>query len=193
MLDATGRIEQVDSVQSALVAGGDGDPVFGNLLDLDQVPLQRRDRHLSVLLLRLEQDDGANTVGIVRGGLGQRHSRRNGAVHRVLPSVVLGEHDRQLDHFLCLQLARCDAVHDVGVEPRRRGELDDGAGVHPCLHLARQAGVTAFCASSTIIRGRWRCIRLAKENFGLPLSSVSSPCRVVAGRVKWGSMSSLCA
>jgi hypothetical protein len=74
------------------------------------------------------------------GFLGQRGARGDRPVHRVLPGVVLGQHDRQLDHLFELQLLRRHAVQDVGVEPRRRRELDDRGRVHPRLHLARQAG-----------------------------------------------------
>ena len=58
---------------------------------------------------------------------------------------MLGEQDRQLDHGLRLQLPGGDAVQDVaeGAAPvvaRGGGELDDRAGVHPCLHLPGEAG-----------------------------------------------------
>ena len=48
-LDRALRIEQVDAVQLALIAGRHGDLLLGDLLDLHQVLLQHLDRHLLVL------------------------------------------------------------------------------------------------------------------------------------------------
>ena len=86
---------------------------------------------------------GTDVVWVAFGRPGQRGARRDGPVHRVLPSVMLREHDRQLDHLLELQLLRRHAVQDVAqsspiLVPRRRRQLDDGAGIHPRLHLTRQ-------------------------------------------------------
>ena len=61
----TGAVEQVDAVEFALVAGGNGDFAFRDLLNVHQVIFQSRDCYLLVFRLRLEQDDGTDVVGIV--------------------------------------------------------------------------------------------------------------------------------
>ena len=66
------RSKQVDAIQFALVACGHGDLVFGDLLALHQVLLQHLDRHLLVLGLRLEQDDGSDVRCVLLGFLSQR-------------------------------------------------------------------------------------------------------------------------
>ena len=64
---------------------------------------QRPDRYFLVFRLRLEKDDRPNIVGIVLCGLGQRGAGLDGPVHRILPGVVLGKHDGQLDHVRALE------------------------------------------------------------------------------------------
>lgn len=123
-----------------MVAGGDGDLGLWNLLDLHQVLFQHLDRYLLILGLGLEQDNRTDVVRIILGGLGQCGAGIDGAVHRVLPGVMLGQHDRQLDHFLQLQFLRRHAVQDVGIEAGSGGEFDDGAWVDARLHVAGQAG-----------------------------------------------------
>ena len=60
--------KQVDAIQFALIAGGHGDLVLG---DLARPPsgcfFQHLDRHLLVLRLRLEQDDGSDVRRILLG------------------------------------------------------------------------------------------------------------------------------
>ena len=140
VLDRAVRVEQVDAVQFALVAGRHRDAVFGHLLHVDQVPFQRLDRYLLVLLLRLEQDDGADAAGLLLRHRGECGALGDRAVHRVLPRVVLGQDDRQLDHLLALQFLRTHAVQNVGLGPWRGRELHDGAWIYARLHLARQTG-----------------------------------------------------
>ena len=145
VLDRAGAIEEIDAVQLALVAGGDGDPVRRDAFVLRQVRLQRPDRHLLVPRLGLEEDEGPDVVRILLRALGERGAGGDGAAHRALPGVVLGEQDRQLDHRLRLQLPGGDAVQDVAeraapVVARGGGELDDRARVHPRLHLPGEAG-----------------------------------------------------
>ena len=101
---------------------------------------QRPDRYVLVFRLRLEQDDRPDIVGVVLRRLGQHGAGFDGAVHRVLPGVVLGKHDGQLDHVGALEFLGADAVQDVRFRARRCRELDHGARVHPRLHVARQAG-----------------------------------------------------
>ena len=57
--------------------------------------------------------------------------------------------------------------------------------------ISRVRPVTALCASSTIIRGRCRCSRLAKENLMSPLSIFSRPDAACGTAEKCGSSSSL--
>ena len=140
VLDGTAPIEEIDAVELPLIAGRDRDLLRRDPFDLDQVPLQRLDRHLPVLRLCLEQHDGADAAGLSLRRPGQPGARGDRAVHRVLPILVLGQHDRQLDHLLPLQLLRRHAVQDVRLRLRSRRELDDGARVHPRLHLPRQPG-----------------------------------------------------
>lgn len=64
---------------------------------------QRLDRDFLVLLLRLKQDNGPDSVGIVLGGLGQRDTSGNRAADRVLPGVVLGQEDRQLNQIFAFE------------------------------------------------------------------------------------------
>ena len=64
VLDGTGRVEQVDAVELALRAGGDGDPALRHALDLDQMSLQRRSRDLAVLRLRLKQRHRADIAAV---------------------------------------------------------------------------------------------------------------------------------
>src|SRR3546814_8209161 len=52
VLDGARRVEEVDAVEPALVAGGDGDLLRWNVLRLDQMLLQHLDRHLLVPLDR---------------------------------------------------------------------------------------------------------------------------------------------
>ena len=90
--------------------------------------------------MSLEQNDGSEVVGVPFGGFGQRRSFRNRAVDRVLPGVVLRQHDWQFDHILAFEFLGSDAVQDVRLGPGCGGKLDNRARVDPCLHLARQAG-----------------------------------------------------
>ena len=140
VLDGAGRVEQVDAVELALRAGGDGDLLFRDPLRLHQVPLQRLGRDLAVLRLRLEQRDGADVAAVPLRLLRQLGAGGDGGAHGALPDVVFGQGDGQLDHLRALQFLGRGAVQDVGVQPRRRREFDHRAGVHPRLHLPRQPG-----------------------------------------------------
>ena len=104
------------------------------------MPLQRRDRHLAVFRLRLEQHDRAEIVPVAGRGSRQPGAGGHRVAHGVLPVGVLQKDDRQLDHLLGLQFPGRNAVQDVRVEPWRRREFDNRARVHPSLHLAGQAG-----------------------------------------------------
>jgi hypothetical protein len=109
------------------------------LLDLDEVLLQRVNRDLLILRLRLEQDDRAYVVGLAFRRHFQRRPLRNRVAHRILPGTVLGEHDRQLDHLGGFKLLGRHAVQDIGVRSWRRCELDNRAWIRASLHLAREA------------------------------------------------------
>ena len=145
VFDRAGAVEEVDAVQLPLVAGRDRDLLPRDPFDLRQVGGQRLDRHLLVLRLGLQEDEGPDVVRLVLRARGERRAGGDGPAHRPLPGIVLGEEDRQLDHRLRLQLPGRDAVQDVVDRPalpvpRGGGELDDRRGVHPRLHLPREAG-----------------------------------------------------
>ena len=145
VLDSASSVEEINAIQFPLVTGRDRDPFRCDAFHLNQICLQRIDRHLLIPRLSLEEDQWTDVVGVAARTFRERSASRDGAAHRSLPGIVFGELDRQLDHRLGLELPGRDAVQDV-VEPAAfpvaggGGELDDRARVHPCLHLPGEAG-----------------------------------------------------
>ena len=70
-LDGAGAVEQIDAIQLALVAGGDGDALGRDLFILDQVLLDRLDVGGLVAVLGLNQQQRPDVVRLAGGQLGQ--------------------------------------------------------------------------------------------------------------------------
>ncbi|OIQ73663.1 hypothetical protein GALL_446960 [mine drainage metagenome] len=136
-----GTVEQVDAVEFLLCPGGHRDLALGDVLFIEQVLAHHIDRGLIALGCRLDQDDGADVVGLrLRRGL-QLVAGANGVGHTVAPTLrMLGQHDRQLDHLLGLQLLGAHMVQHVVARNRRGGEFDDAARVHPPERLEEALG-----------------------------------------------------
>ena len=128
-IDSTGGIEQVDPVQFPLVSGGDCDPLRRDLLPLDQLVSEHSDRYVPVPAFRLEQGDRTQEVGLVLRDFLETCDRKQGVPDRRLPGLVLGEHDRKLDHLLGLEFRRGHPVENVaagtGTRVGSRREFDE--------------------------------------------------------------------
>ena len=113
VLNRTAPIKQVKAVEFALFAGRHRNRAGRDMLNPGQMRLQHPGRDFPALLLGLKQNDGPDVVGVTAGRLGQRGPPGNRRVDRVLPVVMLGQHDRQRDHVRSLQLLGGDAVQNV--------------------------------------------------------------------------------
>ena len=124
-------VEQVHTVQPALVAGGDNDLGRRGMAFVYQVLAQHVRRDFAALVLRLKQHDGPQGARLFAGLAFQMPAAQHRVAHSVWPALMFGQHHRQLDHVFGLQLARADAVQQVGLARHRRGrQLQNGAGRH---------------------------------------------------------------
>ena len=91
------------------------------------------------LVLRLKQCQRADVAGVAFGGLGQPRPCLDGVMHGGTPVGMLGEHDRQLNHFSGLHLGGGGAEQDIATASRvvagRRGELNDAGRFERGQHL----------------------------------------------------------
>ena len=138
-------VEQIDAVQLALVAGGDGDALGRDLLVLDEILLHRVHVGGPVAVLGLDQQQRTDVVRLPADQLSQASAGEQRVAHRVLPARrVLDQHDGQLDQRLGLELRRGDAVEDVaagaGIGVGGGGQLDDARRRHALEHVEGEAG-----------------------------------------------------
>ena len=119
------RVQQVDPVQLALRAGGDGDALGLDLLLLDQELADHFKGDFVTLVFGLDQDDGMDKIPVQSGQVVQFLAGEDAVAHGFLPGVVFGQDDGQLDHLLGLEFQRRNRVQDVAAGGRGGGELDD--------------------------------------------------------------------
>ena len=133
-------IKQINPVQITLRTRRNGNLVFRNFLDVDQVCLQRIRRHVAADVLRLKQHNRSDVIHLVRRFRFQRMAAQHRIAHRVAPMIrrVLREQNRQLDHLLRFQLAGRNAVQLIGfLRHRRRCQIEHCSGSYRAQHVER--------------------------------------------------------
>ena len=112
---------------------------------------------VSTLGLGLQQRDGADVPASLRLGVAGHElelaPQQDGILHDLALALAAVDDYGQLHHLLVLELPRGHAGDDVRPLSRRRGELQDEAGVEVAQYLERQAAL--------------RVVRLVHHNDGV--------------------------